>query len=586
MKHSTNNFKLSDLWTCQRSIEDFCAQHAEALLKSVDAMFSEMRSELENAMSPCVLLANDSWLPSNASTTEDCRDSAERIRMLMHINSIQLEVLRRATHHKRDEADALAVKNAKLAAHVDEHRIPSFLPTLPNEIMAHIFSFLYWLEDDKLPMHPDYLADNETTLQKLLADDDTSEAWKSLINHQIPCLLKTSGPGADEILRFFGPNMGPHPKILSIHGLDRDTEGIVERPSTTIVVNLSDGMHAIEVLEIIRQKTWRNVFIAELGQARTPTESIEAIKSLVKSFGEKLKNLDRLELIDNSSNTLANINTASTMISTETSDTEALMARLSHAYLPPHHLPNFRPVLTSISILETAIRTCIESGRALLDIDTLFRALTPYSNTLSNLTISNSTSALEANKPRDRYHISFPRLKHLRLNSFTDVNILDILGAIDCPALSHFTLTMYQWPPLENDPPRKDSPISAKFLHNIFPNLEFISMIFGALELDARFLSDLTGPDENGNWMFPMLNSMKFRSFSSRASLTQMPLLRVLLKVVVNRLRSNDTKSIRYLSIPDFGEVELGDSDCLRLFVPEVHFFSEPNHGSTHQSGW
>ncbi|KLO15439.1 hypothetical protein SCHPADRAFT_902336 [Schizopora paradoxa] len=583
MERSSNDVKLSGLWTCHRSIEAFCAQRTEELLHSVDALVAEIRCEVDAVNNP-VLMDNNGCAPLVPTSIKDQRDASDRIRMLMHVNSIQLEVLRRATQHKQDEANALATQKSNLTAQIDESRTPSVLPTLPNEIIEHIFSYLYWLEDSRLPDHP---ADSGTTLQKLLADDDTSDEWKKLINRQIPCLLKTSG--ADANVQMFGPYLGPHPRVMSFQDLTRETNDIVGRPSTTIVINLSDGMQTTEILEGIRHKPWNDVFISGFGETRASVSPSEVIKSLVEKFGEKLAGLNRLQLVENSWSTFNETFHAYAGASTDASGTGLPPPELAHirAHLPPRLLPLFRSVLHSVSNLETIIPSSFDSGEMMSDIDALFQEsrLALCSNNLSSLTITNVLSSLPSGKARKRRRLSFPRLKHLCLKSFTKGNILDVLGAMDCPSLSHFTLILQTIPPSDMDPREdRECPVTASLLHKMFPNLEFISAGLGELDADAQFLSGLACPDESGNWMLPLLDSMKFQS--RYVTFAQLPLLKALTKVVINRLRSEATRDIRYLSIPEFEGAGSGDCDALRLFAPEVHFVPRTYYGRDRPRGW
>lgn len=77
---------------------------------------------------------------------------------------------------------------------------------------------------------------------------------------------------------------------------------------------------------------------------------------------------------------------------------------------------------------------------------------------------------------------------------------------------------------------------------------------------------------------------MKFGS--GCVSMAQLPLLRAVTKVVRNRMRSDATKNIRSLSIPDFRGAESTDCDTLRLFVPEIRFIPDVIHSWGSDSGW
>ncbi|KLO15441.1 hypothetical protein SCHPADRAFT_938680 [Schizopora paradoxa] len=576
MEHPPKALKLSSLWTCRRSIEASCSQRTEAVLDFVDALFEDMRDEADNAQK-FTWIDGDERASFKDASIKDRRLAVDGIRTSMHMKSMQLEIFRRAVQHKQDEIKALAVEESKIIAW--ERHCPTPSPNLPNEILAKIFSHLYWSESKFRPMlaYTDLLVvDNRTTLQKLLDDGDTTDEWKNLINQQIPCIVTTFG--ISEIWMAFEPHFGPHPRVLPVRDLHEDLEGALERPTTTIVVNLSEKLKMMEDLESIRHKPWRNVFIAQFGDESSSTAPMEAIKGIVQNFGDKLAGLDRLTFYELSSNTYDTTLLARALVEANESEGQASKLELSYASLPSHLLPAFHPILSNISHLETTILMAHDPDVGALGIGHCFQLLVLCSNTLSSVAIVNHhNSILAPGRTRARMRlreISFPRLNKLSLSSFTEDIVLEILSAMHCPSLRHFTLSTFPALSICSSQLRTNSESdgrnSAKFIHNLFPNLEYISVGFGEFDQDAQFLSDLANPDESGNWIFPLLDSMSFEP--SYATLHQLPLLKALTKMVINRMRSTGAKNISYLSLPEFKGAESADCDALRLFVPGVRF--------------
>ena len=88
------------------------------------------------------------------------------------------------------------------------------------------------------------------------------------------------------------------------------------------------------------------------------------------------------------------------------------------------------------------------------------------------------------------------------------------------------------------------------------------------------FFESLAHPDRTGEWLLPALDSVQVRINNWQEE----TLLESMERLVVGRLNTNATKSIRcitltaevYLSFEGFGPLFKKRIDTFRLFVPEV----------------
>ncbi|KLO15444.1 hypothetical protein SCHPADRAFT_261955 [Schizopora paradoxa] len=589
---SKRKFKLSSLWTCHRSIEASCTQRTDALLKFVDSTFADMLVEMDNAFKSAETGSDERAL-SDDDIDIDHRSAVDRIRMLTHVKGMQLEIARRLVQKKQDELKALAAEKSKIIAQANERRDPAPLPHFPNEILAQIISYSYWSgKASGTPGFPDLLAgDDRNPLQLLLEDDDTPVEWKNFINKQIPCVVTTFGVGGD--LTMYLKHFGPHPRMLPLLDAHQDFEDVFERPSTIILINLAEISKVMEELESIRQKPWHNVFISTFPYSPAVLE--QAFKSFVQKFRDKLVDLGRLCFPNVSPFTLNHDFIVQATSLMESARLQELPSKFksSYARLPLCLLPTFHPVLSNITELETTVPLC-DSGDETLGVGQVLQVLMLCSNALTNLKISDGHNlGVRDRKLIPMRRLSFPRLERFVLDFFVETIALNILPAMHCPLLRHFTLSICLEPEFWDDVPRRirrslktDGRLSATLLHSLFPDLEYISVTFGNFDQDAQFLSDLAAPDESENWIFPLLDSMKFGS--STVSLAQIPLLKAVAKVVVNRMLSDVARSIRYLSIPSFMDAESADCDTLKLFVPELQFIPSISeiYGWSRKPGW
>ncbi len=85
----------------------------------------------------------------------------------------------------------------------------------------------------------------------------------------------------------------------------------------------------------------------------------------------------------------------------------------------------------------------------------------------------------------------------------------------------------------------------------------------------TQFLANLATPDESGSWLLPALNSIEFGGNTMKPSL-----LKVLTRIVVNRLRSGMTEPIHSVCIANLqsspDSAVSADVNTLNLLVPEA----------------
>ncbi len=132
---------------------------------------------------------------------------------------MQVEVFRRAMERKQSDMNALIDEKTNLIA-LSNDRLElasKSPPLLPSEVIAQIFSSLYFIEGRSNQFAEDR-RNARTTLQIFLDDNGTSDSWRRLIRREIPGIF--AGAGGDDLR---GPCMatgarellGPHPRVLS-----------------------------------------------------------------------------------------------------------------------------------------------------------------------------------------------------------------------------------------------------------------------------------------------------------------------------------------------------------------------------------
>lgn len=405
--------------------------------------------------------------------------------MLMHINGLQLEVLRCTTQRKVDEKDELASAKCNLIARSNDICIPAPLPDLPNEILARIFEHLYWLESTVTPKptsDPGSPSEGFSTLQRLLHDDGTTPEWRSFINRQIPCVVATSDIEEVKVMPRLRLRLGFSPKLLSLLDLVENPEDILESQSTTILFNMDEPSKGIEELEYIRHKPWYNLLILQNKRERNPeSKMIRAIEDLVQRFGDKLANLDELDFLENSPSVAFTLADSWSSTQVEAISLKGIVLKLARIRLPSQFLIGLhtRGILSNITTLKTQM-PIVEALEPMMHIESFFQALAVVSSTLTCLSVSAASSEyrlLPIKFLSTDNHISLPQLKKLYLYSFTEGCLLQLLGAMQCRSLSFLTFTEAAWGN-SSDKGIKGS-LSVSFLHNRFPNLASISVCLG-----------------------------------------------------------------------------------------------------------
>ncbi|KLO15462.1 hypothetical protein SCHPADRAFT_262871 [Schizopora paradoxa] len=571
-------------WRCHRSIEAYCAEKTKMLLKHMDVLFGDMASFVGSF---------DETLCGETLGIEAEREALEKCGMLVHVHHMQLEVLRRTIKCKYDDLNALVKKKSTMLSRINDQLASKPLPTLPIRVIARIFSHLYW--SDKTIDVLGYRICEETTLQRFISDEGTSETWRSLVRELIPIAVESNGSAGEAEFDAKGNAslVGPAPKAFSIRDSKVDLASAMEMRSTTIFATLQESPD-MEELEEIRSHPWHNLVLT----SRETVSSEELLKQFIGRFGRELASLDRFQFapsdrynVFDKSAPQWDPNEPDEFVGLTTS-----VSRLRVVSAPAGLLPTLRPILNGIAVLEVGIaieEPKLDSGRASINI--LLEGLEHYAGTLASLTlyeiVQNSrtcgTSQLMRGGSRSPSpgkerpstpvkklqlcRVSLPCLTQFQL-TFARSVVQDVLSAVECPSLSSISISVTgNYNRLE-----KDHYLTA-ICHATFPRLEKIALRDPhALE----YCESLTVPNENGTWLLPMLDSIDLHAYQ------QHQLLKTMTKVVINRLNSDATKAIRFLRISEFSVSPYEEAknsisefvDTLNLLVPEVVIAYERFH--------
>ncbi len=199
----------------------------------------------------------------------------DKISMLIHIKTMQLEVCRRAIESNQDDLNVLVEERSALLTQANSELTSKSLPTLPIETIAQIFSYLYWMEVGVS------LSDKKTTLQRLLNDSGTTEIWSNLIHSLIPIQVSVVSAGAMGITNG-NPNLvGPHPRIFLTHQLNDHSETLLKRPSTAIFATALEWAGLVDDFESVRRFPWHNLVLSPCGYRH---ESLAKKTEILKTF--------------------------------------------------------------------------------------------------------------------------------------------------------------------------------------------------------------------------------------------------------------------------------------------------------------
>ncbi|KLO15453.1 hypothetical protein SCHPADRAFT_262414 [Schizopora paradoxa] len=562
-------------WTSHQSIEAYCAHQTELLLKYRDELFEEMEKAVQDEY--------DRGLAAEGHI-EAKRQGMDKTKMLVHLKNMQLEVIRRAMSSTRGDLDALTKERADLLSQIGDTLASRSLPTLPDETITHIFSYLYWMEDysflDDHPWGRNPDSGIKTTLRRLLDDVGTPSGWKDIIYRQIPIVLVAKSKDVDYVRAVPGLRnlVGAHPTIHLMH--EPKDEELMRRPSTTILVDTSDFSEAVKGLESVREFPWRNLIF--FTGTRVRGEGVgEMMEVFMKNYAFKFADLITLEFPYSGCYNESDLNLGAFLRGCTEAHSQAqaefLTCSLKTVRAPILLLPGLRPFLSNITVLEAGISLAKDSAQR--SVSNLLECLQPCSHSLSNLTVTivapnyrpdGSQQDTTDTGGRRKGNLTLPHLKQLRFEAVPNRIVEDILSSTNIPSLSHLSFTrcnaVFGGNQFDGSPF-----ISTVLLHESFPTLESISFGYWDGRQYAKFFSSLASPDANGTWLLPRLDAIQFGLDHDVAEM-----LEALTKAVKNRLADCATKSIRSISmskvtpmgLPFYGNEE--HVEPLKLIVPEL----------------
>lgn len=311
----------------------------------------------------------------------------------MHVKKMQLEVIKRVAECKQDEFNTLAEERSILLQQVNDHLIPKTLPTMPNEIIARIFSFLYWTEDGKQDgddthpwrHFPDKFENQKPTVQSFLEDHGTSLDWRNLIEREVPVAVACLG--TKYAIKENVNLVGAHPREIPMIEMDanRNSEALFKRPSITIIATLTGNSTLLEDLEPIRHYPWRNFILSVRGRSISQ-DNKGIVRTFVRDYGQKLAELDCLVIYPFHHDI---VSAPGGILPCEVRDFEGhgiLASKLQVARLPPTLLPTLRPILNNVTALETGVTVFPLTVRT--DMKNLLKMLEPCLNSLISLTLT------------------------------------------------------------------------------------------------------------------------------------------------------------------------------------------------------
>ncbi len=409
----------------------------------------------------------------------------------MRLNDMQVEVFRRAIERRQDDLKGLVKEKAAIFSLTTDRLASKSLPTLPNEVIAQIFSSLYFVEEDIYARTPACVALEDThastTLQRFLDDSGTSDSWRRIIQRHIPGVF--TGDGEDEFRRLLTIQekelLGPHPRILPTDDLDAQLSG----SSTTVFTSvtgwpkLKDKLHDLV--------PWRNLIIsAHQHNSPSRVQRMEIMNSMVQNFGHKLANLERLEVYPFRDDGIfvSDLPMWGPLEVVGSDGQHVMESKLRAARLPLQFLHDLHPFLRNATEFETGIPSQLKDLTSGFSVFADY--LRPYANTLVDLTLSDTardhrwrfwSAAPEIDLPTKPFPnaddqgrpISLPQLKRLTLNGFAECILLDALSTFVCPSLSELSISLGWYVPQDK---RRNRRVSAASLHKLHPFITCIDI--------------------------------------------------------------------------------------------------------------
>ncbi|KLO18135.1 hypothetical protein SCHPADRAFT_131359 [Schizopora paradoxa] len=257
---------------------------------------------------------------------------------------------------------------------------------------------------------------------------------------------------------------------------------------------------------------------------------------------------------------------------------------LYKAQLRLNLLRTFLPFLRNIVDLELAVSNRLEAS---ISVRQLLELLALFQNTLEVFTLTNSgtefydgelVTTITATHPDSREsleapttaanRVQFPRLSRLKIVSFSECIVHDILFTINCPLIYHLSLAFRTCKCFGQAAPDY---VSATMLHRSVPELRSIEIQFDTQLRLTQFNVDLSARHDAFGWLLPKLSSIDMGSGVKRTRHWMdgtPPPLKNLTKLVSSRL-GFDTNNIHSLRLHTNIELLPEDVNTLRLLVPE-----------------
>lgn len=210
----------SKFWGDPRLIEAYCAERTKKLLHYMDELFEDL-----------VFAVNEELGMVAGTAIEAQRHAVEKANLSMHLINMQVEVFRRAMEHKCDDLSSLVQEKTRIITLANDRLASKPLPVLPSEIVAQIFTSLYFIEGEVQSgwLRFAEVSNSKTTLQLFLDDEGTTEDWRRLIRRDIPGVFAGAGEVDASGL------LGSHPRLLPTDDSDASLGGSPTTVLATVI---------------------------------------------------------------------------------------------------------------------------------------------------------------------------------------------------------------------------------------------------------------------------------------------------------------------------------------------------------------
>lgn len=321
------------------------------------------------------------------SALEEHRFAMDRTGRLMRFVSVQLEVLNRVMQRKQAELKRMVAEKSVHIAHANAQLASKSLPILPDEIIAKIFNFSYFVQSKDtaytVAMGVRTLPSEEwQPIAKVFADDSlTPEYWRRLVQSVIPVVVtqaRLSGTG--EFSELDIPKvqalLGTRPMVVRQHELGTGTA--LSPSSTTLMVTPRAWREMKDELEDLCRFPWNYFVFAHSEHSyhgRNANDMLAMVDTLIRECGNNFADLDRLVILPFHT---PKVNNANRIKSLSDGNPQAIVEewipRLRAASLPLRllQLPGIHRILKHVTELEL----CTPYGNDALSVD--FEELSGY----------------------------------------------------------------------------------------------------------------------------------------------------------------------------------------------------------------